>query len=125
MNLKKTALVALLASAFVAPAMTSANEELARNKASEIGELPGSFETSGSVLSAMQSIALYGRPDNYYETLVDRYTAQTTDSLDAAARAALDVDDFVWVVVGDASVVQPQLESLGLPVEVRQMEGAE
>jgi predicted Zn-dependent peptidase len=100
-------------------------EELARNKASEIGELPGSFETSGSVLSAMQSIALYGRPDNYYETLVDRYTAQTTDSLDAAARAALDVDDFVWVVVGDASVVQPQLESLGLPVEVRQMEGAE
>ncbi|BDW81771.1 zinc protease [Erythrobacter sp. Dej080120_24] len=100
-------------------------EELTRNKASEIGELPGSFETSGSVLGAMQSIALYGRPDNYYETLVDRYTAQTTDSLDAAARAALDVDDFVWVVVGDASVVQPQLESLGLPVEVRQMEGAE
>ena len=32
MNFKKTALAALLASAFVAPAMTSANEELARNK---------------------------------------------------------------------------------------------
>ena len=100
-------------------------EELARNVASEIGELPGRFETSGSVLGAMQAIALYDRPDNYYEGLVGRYSAQTEDSLDAAARAALDVEDFVWVIVGDAEVVGPQLEQLGLPVEVREIEAAE
>ena len=98
-------------------------EELTRNVAAEIGELPGSFETSPSVLGAMQSNALYGRPDNYYETLVDRYEAQTRESLDAAARSAIDVDDFVWVVVGDAAKVAPQLEQLGLPVEVREMTG--
>ncbi len=100
-------------------------EELARNIASEVGELPGQFETSPAVLNAMQQIALYGRPDDYYEQLVGKYTAQTRESLDAAARAALDLDDFVWVVVGDASVVQPQLESLGMPIEVREMEGIE
>ena len=100
------------------------DEELARNKASEIGELPGRFETSGAVLRAMQNNALYGRPDNYYEELVGLYTAQTTDSLDAAARAALDVDNFVWVVVGDAEQVMPQLEALGMPIEVREMEGS-
>ncbi|BDI60403.1 M16 family metallopeptidase [Qipengyuania nanhaisediminis] len=100
-------------------------EELARNVAAEIGELPGRFETSGAVLSAMQSLALYGRPDNYYETLVTRYRAQTRDSLDQAARAALDPSRFVWVVVGDAEVVKPQLEGLGLPIEVREMEGSE
>jgi len=100
-------------------------EELARNVAAEIGELPGSFETSPAVLDAMETLALYGRPDNYYETLVDRYSAQTRESLDAAARAALDVEDFVWVVVGDAAKVAPQLESLGLPVEVREMEAGE
>ena len=71
----------------------------------------------------MQTNALYGRPDNYYETLVARYSGQTRESLDAAARSALDVDDFVWVVVGDAAQVAPQLEALGLPVEVRQMAG--
>jgi Predicted Zn-dependent peptidases len=98
-------------------------EELTRNVAAEIGELPGSFETSPAVLGAMQSNALYGRPDNYYETLVDRYEAQTRESLDAAARSAIDVDDFVWVVVGDAAKVAPQLEQLGLPVEVREMTG--
>jgi predicted Zn-dependent peptidase len=98
-------------------------EELKRNVAAEIGELPGSFETSPSVLGAMQSNALYGRPDDYYETLVARYEGQTRDSLDAAARSALDVDDFVWIVVGDAAKVGPQLEAVGLPVEVREMAG--
>jgi len=39
--------------------------------------------------------------------------------VDAAARAAIDPSRFVWVVVGDAAVVRPQLEALGLPVEVR------
>lgn len=98
-------------------------EELKRNVAAEIGELPGSFETSPSVLGAMQSNALYGRPDDYYETLVARYEGQTRESLDAAARSALDVDDFVWIVVGDAAKVRPQLEAVGLPVEVREMAG--
>ncbi|MHA7819245.1 MAG: M16 family metallopeptidase [Erythrobacter sp.] len=99
------------------------DEELARNVASEIGELPGRFETSGAVLGAMQSLALYGRPDDYYEGLVAKYEAQTRESLDAAARGALDADNFVWVVVGDAEVVEPQLEALGLDVERREMEG--
>jgi len=100
-------------------------EELTRNVASEVGALPGRFETSPAVLGAMQSLTLYGRPDDYYEGLVGKYEAQTTESLDAAARAAIDVEDFVWVVVGDASKVKPQLEQLGLPIEVRPMEGSE
>ena len=44
--------------------------------------------------------------------------ALTAAQLDAAARAALDPNKFVWVVVGDASKVKPQLDGLGLPVEV-------
>ena len=96
-------------------------EELDRNVASEVGELPGRFETSDAVLSALQSNALYGRPDNYYEGLVAKYRAQSTGSLDAAARAALNPDAFVWLVVGDAEQVLPQLEPLGLPIEVREL----
>jgi len=29
----------------------------------------------------------------------------------------------VWIVVGDAAKVGPQLEAVGLPVEVREMAG--
>ena len=43
--------------------------------------------------------------------------------MDQAARAALKPGAFTWVVVGDASVVRPQLEALGLPVEVRSASG--
>ena len=102
---------------------TSGVTEAERNRivTAQIGELPGQFETSSAVLNAMQSNALYGRPDNYQETLAARYRAQTAQSLDTAVRAAIDGDRFVWVVVGDASVVRPQLEQLGLPVEVREM----
>ena len=56
------------------------------------------------------------------ETVAGRTLALTAPELDAAAQASIDPDRFVWVVVGDASVVQPQLEALGLPVEVRSTE---
>ncbi|TCD06902.1 insulinase family protein [Erythrobacteraceae bacterium CFH 75059] len=95
--------------------------ELSRIVTSRIGELPGQFETSGAVLRALQQNALYGRPDDYYETLADRYRGQTRASLDAAARAAIRPGQFVWVVVGDASVVAPQLQRLGLAVETREL----
>ena len=81
--------------------------------------LAGGFETSGQILGALRSNALYGRPDDYQETLASRTRALTAADMDAAARATIDPSTFVWVVVGDASVVRPQLDALGLPVEVR------
>ncbi|KQS03938.1 peptidase M16 [Sphingomonas sp. Leaf357] len=80
--------------------------------------LSGNFETSDDVLRAMQQNDLYKRPDDYYATITQKYKAMTLPQLDAAARAAIDPKKFVWVVVGDAKVVRPQLDSLGLPVEL-------
>ena len=93
------------------------DEELERTIANRIKALPGQFETSGSVLSAMESNALYGRPDNYYELLADKYRSQTKTTLDASLRETVNPGSFVWVVVGDAAKVRPQLKTLGLPVE--------
>ena len=93
-------------------------EELTRTIANNINQLPGRFETSAAVLAAMQTNDLYGRPDNYYELLADKYRGLTQASLDTAARAAIAPRGFVWVVVGDASKVRPQLARLGLPIEV-------
>ncbi|WP_379554467.1 M16 family metallopeptidase [Qipengyuania sp. DGS5-3] len=91
--------------------------ELSRIVNNEIRELPGRFETSAAVLGAMQSNATYGRPSNYHETLADTYRAQTAQSLDAAARSALDLGRFTWVIVGDAEQVRPQLEAIGITYE--------
>ena len=93
------------------------DEELSRTIANRVNQLPGQFETSAAVLSAMQTNALYGRPDNYYELLAGKYRGQTQATLDAALREAVDPNGFVWVVVGEAAKVKPQLKKLGLPIE--------
>jgi zinc protease len=92
-------------------------EELKLSIASETGVLPGEFQTSDAVLAAMQSNALYGRPDNYHETVAAKYQALTPGTVDQALAQLLDPNALVFVVVGDSSTVKPQLAKLGLPVE--------
>ncbi|HWL61480.1 MAG TPA: pitrilysin family protein [Steroidobacteraceae bacterium] len=93
-------------------------EELARTINGRVRELPGSFETSGSVLSQMQQDVLYERPANYVETLAERYRSFDAAALDAAVRGAVDPEGFTWVVVGDKNRVLSQLQRLKIPVTV-------
>jgi predicted Zn-dependent peptidase len=80
-------------------------------------QLAGQFETSTAVLGALRSNALFRRPDNYWEAIADRYRGMTISTIDQAARRVLDPKKMVWVVVGDAAKVRPQLTGLGLPIE--------
>jgi predicted Zn-dependent peptidase len=91
--------------------------ELERTINGSIRELPGSFETSPEVMGGMQRNVLFERSDDYYDTLADRYRAMTAADLDVAARAVIDPKKLLWVVVGDAAKVRPQLDALKLPVE--------
>ena len=94
-------------------------QELERTINGNTRSLAGGFETSGQILGALRSNALYGRPDDYQETLGSRTRALTAAQMDEAARQVIKPGQFVWVVVGDAAVVRPQLEALGLPLDVR------
>lgn len=93
--------------------------ELARMINGNTRELPGRFETSGDVLGGLVNMVKYDRPFDYYETLADAYRGFTTADVDAAARANFLDEELVFVIVGAADVVTPQLEGLGLPVELR------
>ncbi|WP_292054035.1 MULTISPECIES: M16 family metallopeptidase [unclassified Brevundimonas] len=95
-------------------------EERERTILGETRSLPGSIETAGSILGALRSNDLYGRPDTYQESLAQRMNSTTAAQMDAAVRRVLDPSKFVWVVVGDAEKVKPQLDALGIPVEVRE-----
>ena len=95
-------------------------EELTRLVSNNVDALPGRFETSGAVLAAMMANDMYRRPDNYYELLADKYRGLTRAGLDQALKTAVDPNGFTWVVVGDAKQVKPQLDKLGIPVEVIQ-----
>ncbi|HVM36772.1 MAG TPA: pitrilysin family protein [Sphingomicrobium sp.] len=92
--------------------------ELTRLVSSNVDALPGRFETSAAVLQAMITNDLYNRPDDYFEQLAGKYRGLTQAQLDAALKEAIDPRGFVWVVVGDAKTVRPQLNRLGMPIEV-------
>ena len=92
-------------------------EELSQAVNSQVLSLPGDFETSSDLLGGILRNASLRRPDDYYTRLPDRYRAMTPAALDSAARKAIDPKHLVWVVVGDAAKVRPQLAALGLPVE--------
>lgn len=91
--------------------------ELERTINSNVRELPGSFETASDVLGGITSIINLGRSDDYFEALAAKYGTLTTTSLDATARAQIDPAKLIYVVVGDAAKVRPQLDGLGLTVE--------
>lgn len=82
-----------------------------------IRQLPGAYETAASILAALRSNDLYARPDNYWEGVAPRYRTMTAADMDRAVRSLIDPARFVWVVVGDAVAVGPQLEGLGLAID--------
>jgi len=92
--------------------------EFARATDGNIRGLPNRYETNGQVLGALVSNQLLGRPDDYQATLPTRYRAIDRKAIDDAARAHLQPDGLVIVVVGDRKSVEPQLKGLGLPVEL-------
>ena len=92
-------------------------EERGRSIANSVLALPGEFERGSSFLSAMERNQLLGRPDDYYVTAARRLGALTVADLNKAVQL-FDTGQLLWVVVGDRAKVEPQLKSLGLPVEV-------
>ncbi len=94
-------------------------EELDRTVKGNSLELAGTYERSSSVLSQMQSDALYGRPTNYAESLAAQYRSMDAEKLNAAMRGALNPKALTWVIVGDAAKVEEQLKALNMPIEVR------
>ncbi len=92
--------------------------ELGAVRTSELKSLPGQFMSTRMTLAIIQQNDTLRRPDTYLATLPERYKAFTTPVLNDAIRKAIDPKRMVWVVVGDAKLVRPQLDGLGLPVEI-------
>src|SRR5690606_2177496 len=98
--------------------------EIDKIKAKRIRALPGSFETTGSVLSVLAGNALYDRPDDYVTTLKATLEAQTVADIMTAARAVIRPDAMTWVVVGDLGKIEQPVRDLELgEVEVLDADG--
>ena len=80
--------------------------------------LPLRFETSSQVAGKLVEQIVYDLSDDYWSRYVEELEAVTPADVRTASRRYLETGRLVTLVVGDASVVGPELEKLG-PVEVR------
>ncbi len=84
-----------------------------------VGVFPLRFETTGGVAAAMEPLAVYALPDDYWQTYRTNLEAVGPDEVHAAARDLIRPDELLILAVGDASRIRGELESDGLgPLEV-------
>lgn len=69
-------------------------------------------------LAALNDVVKYGRPDDYPGKVAARLRAVTLDGANAILRDQLSADRWIWGIVGNAAIIRPQLDKLGLPVKV-------
>ena len=92
------------------------DEELAYFKSSEINGFPGEFEQPAKILGELEAIWRYGLRPDWTETFTTNIQAVSAGAANAALAKHLSPERVRWLVVGDAAVIRPELDALGLPI---------
>jgi len=94
-------------------------EELAEVRDYLVGVFPLRFETTAGIASAIEPVAVYDLPDDYWHTYRSRLEAVSTNDVLDAARELVRPDEALILLTGDAGSLRDELASSGLgPLEV-------
>lgn len=108
----------------VSGAQPLSSEEVDKVKEQRVRTLPGSFETTGSILGVLAGNELYGRPDNYVTTLKERIEQTPLKAVRGAARSLFAPQHFTWVIVGDLDQIEEPIRALDIgPLQVLDGDG--
>ena len=93
--------------------------ELAEVRDFLVGVFPLRFETTGGIASAMEPIAIYDLPHEWWQTYRAGLEAVTAADVHRVARELIRPDEALVLLTGDASKLRDELESAELgPLEV-------
>lgn len=93
-------------------------DEFNTNKSALLGQTPMMFGNRYAVMAALADLVEYHRPDSYPSEAARRVRDVSLMDANAALRTQLAPDRWVWGIVGNAAIIRPQLNSLGLSVRV-------
>jgi zinc protease len=83
-----------------------------------VGVFPLRFETTGGIAAAIEPLAVYDLPDDWWHTYRSRLEAVTPEDVHRVARELVRPDEALILVVGDAARVGEELAAAGLgPME--------
>ena len=98
--------------------------ELDRLIANDVRSLPGQYETASAAASSLNSIVIFGHPDDYVQTMKARIENQTIDQVRAAGKAHIKPQSLTWVIVGDLKKIEAGVRELNLgPVKILDADG--
>lgn len=81
------------------------------------GVFPYTFQTASDLAKRLETLGVYGLPDDYFERYLERLPTITREELLAVAGRHIHPDRIAVVAVGPAEALLPQLDKLG-PVTV-------
>jgi zinc protease len=79
-----------------------------------VGVFPLRFESTAGIASAIEPVAIYGLPVDYWHTYRSRVEAVTPDDVLAVARELVRPDEALVLLTGDASRIGDELSGAGL-----------
>jgi zinc protease len=96
-----------------------AERELAEVRDFLVGVFPLRFETTAGIAAAIEPVAVYGLPEDYWHTYRSRIEAVTVDDTLDVASQLIRPDEALILLTGDAARLRDELAEAGLgPLEV-------
>jgi zinc protease len=88
--------------------------ELGAAVSNKVLSLPGSRESLRALDATVREMAVFGYPDDYFDTYAAKLKALRVADIKDAAGSLIHPDNLVWVVVGDRSKVEAGIRELNL-----------
>jgi zinc protease len=93
--------------------------ELAEVRDFLVGVFPLRFETTAGIAAAIEPLAVYGLPDDYWHTYRSHIEEVGTDAVHAVALELVRPDEALILLTGDAARVRDEIAAADLgPLEV-------
>ncbi len=99
------------------------DEEVTRNQKNKLLQIPGSYETTNSVVYAIDQIVTYGLKDDYFAENARKLKSVQTKDIQELALETIKPDQMVWVIVGDRSAVEAPLKEAGYEIRLIDADG--
>ncbi len=89
-------------------------EELASARANMVLGMAGNWETNAAIAGELQSMVIYGLPENYYDSYAAGVNATTTQAASQAVQTVVGSGPTTWVIVGDRAQIEDKVRALNI-----------
>ena len=89
-------------------------DEMANAKTRLALSLPGRWETSNAVMTALRDLIQFNLPNDYYDTYAGKVNALTLKNTNDAAVEVIRPQNLTWVVIGDRAKIESGLRDLNM-----------